>query len=201
MTVRILTVDDFDQIYNMYISHDTFQGLPRIASIYNEAEWNKRWYDFHLATFEDPRYIWFGDDVNGVIHSYIQYETWIKNGETVVSNGWHITNKNVPLTKSYGQEKWSDTVIHVCNHAVDYFESFNINTCYATIRGTNAKQHLWIPIASIPECRLYNYTSELVEEIPAGELPADPDILKYVTKIRKTISQSVFKLTKPNSLS
>jgi hypothetical protein len=196
MTVRRLTVDDFDHIFDIYAGHTTFQGLPKTASIFKENNWDERWYNYHLKTFDNPNYYWFGDAQGDLIKSLIQYETWTKNGEAVVSNGWHLTNKEVFLPKSYGQKFWSDSIIDVCNYAVDFFEDMNINTCYATVRGEKALPDGWVAIASIRQCRLYNYTSQLIEEIPPGMPPQDPDLLRHVIKFPKTISQRIYKLTK-----
>ena len=196
MAVIRLTVDNFDQIFDMYKSHTTFQGLPRIASIYNETNWDERWYNYHLISFDNPRYYWFGDVEDGIIKSFIQYETWIKNGEQVVSNGFHISNKTVIHKKSYGQKAWSDSLLECSNYAVDFFEAMNIYTAYSTVRGKTASPDGWIAASSIPQSKLYYYKHELVEEVPAGMLPVDIDLLTYVIHHRKTIAQTIYKSTK-----
>lgn len=196
MAVIRLTVDNFDQIFAMYTSHTTFQGLPRKASIWlYETNWDEGWYHYHLETFDNPRYYWFGDVEDGIIKNFIQYETWTKNGEQVVSNGWTVSNKTVIHKKSYGQKYRSDSLIDVSNYAVDFFEAMGIYTIYHTVRGASASPDGW-SVERIPQAKLYYYKRELVEEVPAGKLPVDIDLVTYVIHHRKTIAQTIYKLTK-----
>jgi len=71
----------------------------------------------------------------------------------------------------------------------------NIYTIYHTVRGATASPEMLQP-ASIPQSKLYYYKREFIEEVPAGMLPVDIDLLTYVIKIRKTIAQTVYKSTK-----
>ncbi len=204
MTIRKITAEDWPQVYEMYLGHNSYHGLPKQAAFHhhNIDEWNKKWHDGYLNALlaNYPNVIWFGDVVDDIIHTVVQIELWTtEEGKRVATNGQYISNKKVDLAKTFGQKYWPDSIINVSNHAVNYIEQNGIDTIYATRRGITANFDGWLPLYVLPQSKLSHYTCDLVEHIPAGEYATDPYIQRHVNKVLKSIAQSVYKLTKPVS--
>jgi hypothetical protein len=179
-TVRRLTTSDFDQMYSIYAEHLSFQGVHKDAMFYLHPEIDQHWQDYYKNALSDTTNNYsYGsfDNSSGNLLAFVNTHIWTDGSAQVWNMDRLTATKTVPLSKGHGGKFWPDCLIGCVNTATLNYEGMGITTAYTLRTAINPK---WIPITSVPNCRLFHYTSNIVATIKGGYPPDDQKYFENV---------------------
>ena len=191
MSIIRLGRSDFDEMFAMWASWDTYQGLPKAATFYNWPNINEMWKNHHFLNIQRDEAFYFGIRENGTLMGFVQYDTFLMNNDIPsAALGTVSTNRAVQLAKTYGQRFYPDIVFDMTNHAIGLFDEMGVDDFYHLSRG--ARSENFVALGDCPQSLLSKYTKTLVEHVKPGKNPTDPYMRGFVLKTSRSTAQDIY---------
>lgn len=211
-TIRTLQLSDLDQMLEIFLAHDKFQRLPKMAvkstvadpSVNIDSYIENLWYEDlqrNLST-------WFGSfNSSNIMTGFIRCRIWQSSrGKNNCTIGISVKNKNVVHNYTYGQSFFPDDIIDLYNHCVLVAENNNCEAIYHTRNAafSDDSPKRWIPVNEMNACLLSTYNAEELTVLRPNTVPVYSDnmitnqeFIYNVFGIYLSTAQKTFRFTKP----
>jgi len=214
MTIRNLTIDDFDNIKNIILKHNKIQNMPKksiMSSVHDKDTSGVSLYDRTVPSMiqqdlSNSNSYWFGNfSSSGILLSFIKFYIWYDSNINDMCWTMKIPfkNKNIPYEYKYSQDIFPDEVIDVINHGVRFVEdkkmTIGYNIAHSAVSQTHPNHVIRMVDIIDPDLLLISkkrYMHELIETIPAGQFSTAEEYRINVSPLRFSIPFSIYRMTK-----